>query len=129
MERKTQGESRPQQLETGTRPPTGTQDKDQSIPWLHLPDSALGWQVPLAKASRQVPQTLPFSLVGFGELSEAVEKDNHKDIPLTGPSSGSALCVAWVGRDVTFGLWEEAHVSLQSRRRCGSGHCSHIILA
>lgn len=48
-------------------------------------------------------------------------------ILLSGPSSGSAYCVAWVGTDVTSGLWEEAHVSPWSRRRCGPGHCSHII--
>lgn len=104
MVRKSQGESSPRQLETGTRPPTGAQDEDRSVSWLHLPSSALGWQMPLAKASRQMLQTLPFSLVGFGQLSEVMEKDDHKDILLSGPSSGLAYRVAGVGRDVTSGL-------------------------
>ena len=73
--------------------------------------------MPLAKASRQMLQTLPFSLVGFGELSEVVEKDDHKDILLSGPSSGSAYRIARVGRDVTPGLWEEAHMSPWSHKR------------
>lgn len=98
MVRKTQGESSLQQLETRTRSPTWAQDEDWSISWLHLPSSVLGWQVPLAKASRQMLRTLPFSLGGFGELSEVVEKDDHKDILLSGLNSGSAYHVAQVGR-------------------------------
>ena len=66
-------------------------------------------------------QTLPFSLVGFGELSEVVEKDDHKDILLSGPSSGSAYRIARVGRDVTPGLWEEAHVTLVPQKAEGVG--------
>lgn len=99
--RKTQGKSSLQQLETRTRSPTWAQDEDWSISWLHLPSNALGWQLPLAKASRQMLWTLLFSLVGFGELSEVVEKDDHKDTLLSGLSSGSAYHVAQVGRNVT----------------------------
>lgn len=80
--------------------------------WLHLPFSALWWQVPPTKASRQMLWALPFSLVVFGDLSEAVEKDNHKDIPLSGLSAGSLYCVAQLDRDDTSGLWEAAHVTL-----------------
>lgn len=68
------GEKNLWQLETGTRPPTGAQDEDQSISWLHLPSSALERQVPLAKASRQMLQTLPFSLVGFGAIQSGGER-------------------------------------------------------
>lgn len=84
---------------------------------MHLPSSAPGWQVPLAEASRQMLRTLPFSLVGFGELSEVVEKDDHKDVLLSAQSSGPVYCVTWVGRVVTSGLCKEAHVSPWSRRR------------
>lgn len=52
------------------------------------------------------------SLVVFGDLSEAVEKDDHTDILLSGLSSGSSYCVAQLGRDVTSGLWKEAYVTL-----------------
>lgn len=61
---------------------------------MNLPPNAPAWPVPHTKASRQMLQNLPFSLVGFREISEAMEKDNHKDILRSGQSSGPVHCTA-----------------------------------
>lgn len=121
MVRKAQGESTPKQLETGTRPLSRFPHEEQIVSQLHLPSRALGWMVPLGKnnlADRVDPSLFPGGLWKAGRSGKREPRGypalRTKRCPVSAPHT------AWVSRDVTSWLWEEAHLSPWSCR-CGPG--------
>lgn len=85
-----------------------------------------------AKAPRQMLRALSFSLVGFGELSEVVEKEDQKDDQSCSQDRAQVQCTIlpeWAGLSpLGSGKRHMCHLG-PAESSCGPGHYSHVIPA